>query len=133
MHRAHPVPLALVHDVQRDPAGHTGCVAEQVEHDGMLDDIHTRGRQHPRLQGTLDLGAGSVSAGVGDPVSVMSALAGQGQLPVPGAVEPGADGGELMHRRRTLPDQDAHRRLVTDPVARGDRVGEVLLRAVADA
>ena len=87
----------------------------------------------PRLQGTLDLGAGSVSPRVGDPVSMMTALAGQGQLPVPGAIEPGADGSELTHRRWTLPDQDANRRLVTDPVARGDRVGEVLLRAVADA
>ncbi len=132
MYRADPVPLAFVHDVQRDSTGHTGRIAEQVEDDGVLDDVHTRRGQQPRLQGALDLGAGRVSPRVRNAVSTMTALSREGQLPVPGAVEPGADGGQVAHRGWALPNEDAHCGLVTDPVAGGNRVGEVLRWAVAD-
>ena len=42
------------------------------------------------------------------------------------------DGGQVAHRGWALPNEDAHRGLVTDPVARGNRVGEVLRGAIAD-
>ena len=57
---------------------------------GVLDHLDAAGVEHPGDERALDLRAGRVAAGVRDAVAVVTALAGQRQLAVGGAVEPGA-------------------------------------------
>ncbi len=88
--RAHPVVLALAHDVQRH-AGDTAVVGEeQVDGEGVLDHLDLGGPSHGRDQRALDLGPGGVAAGMGDAVAVVSSLAGQAELAVGVEVEVGA-------------------------------------------
>ena len=70
-------------------------VLEQVDDQGVLDAPRCPGRPGPRAARRSARGeisrAGGVAAGVGDPVAVVAALAGQGDLAVRVAVELGAE------------------------------------------
>ena len=79
----------------------------------------------------LDLGAGRVAAGVGDPVAVVAALAGQLQGAGGVAVELGAAGDQLGDLARALADQHPDGGLVAEPGAGHQGVLDVLLDGVA--
>ena len=129
--RAHPVVLALAHDVQRH-AGHAAVVGQQeVDGEGVLDDLDLGGPGHGRDEGTLDLGPGGVAAGMGDAVAVVSALAGQAELAVGVEVEVGAEGDQLADGLGPLGDEHAHRLEVGRARAGHEGVALVLGRRVA--
>ena len=83
--RADAVLGALAEHVQRDAAGPAVGVAQQVEHERVLDQPDPRIAQDRGVQRPLHLGAGRVAAGVHDPVGVVAALPGQHQRAVAGA------------------------------------------------
>ena len=64
------------------PATAPSGVAQQVEHERVLDHLDAGGVEHAGDERPLDLGAGGVAAGVRDAVAVVTALAGQRQLAV---------------------------------------------------
>jgi hypothetical protein len=72
-------------------------------------------------QGADDLAAGRVAARVQDPLLAVGRLAGQRQLR-PLAVEARAPFDQLEGAGRSLFHENAHRRLVTQPVPRHERV-----------
>ena len=106
---------------------------QQVDGERVLDDLDLGGPLDRRDQGPLDLGSGRVAAGVGDPVAVVAALAGQRQLPVGIVVEVGAEGDQLPHRLGALGDQDADGVEVARAGSRDEGVDLVLRRGVAGA
>ena len=93
-------------------------VAQQVEHQRVLDQPDPRVAVHGGVQRPLHLGAGRVAAGVHDPVGVVAALAGQHQRAVRVAVELGARAasargpgpGPPRPARRPPPGRTARRR-----------------------
>ena len=87
-----------------------------------------RGDQRP-----LDLGAGGVAAGVGDPVAVVAALAGQRQVARRGWSKLRAQRDELADGVGSLGDQDPHGLAVADAGAGDQGVVLVLLGGVARA
>ncbi len=78
-------------------------------------------------EGSLDLGAGGVPAGVDDPRHRVAALAGVGEVTVGGPVELGAEPHQLAHPGRSFGDEDPDRVDVAEPDAGGDGVREVQL------
>ena len=103
--RADAVALALTHHVQGD-AGDAAVVGEQQVDRQRVRDHLDLGRPLDRGdQGSLDLRAGGVPAGVRDPVPVVAALPGQGQLAVGAVVEAGAERDQLADGLGTLLDQ----------------------------
>ena len=73
--RADPVDLALADDVQRHPAHRAVVGGEQVDDEGVLDDLDAGVVDDPVQRGDErpgDLGAGGVAAGVRDPVAVVA-------------------------------------------------------------
>ena len=100
---ADAVHLALADDVQRHAADAGLVVLQQVHDERVLDhldagvvlDAVQRGDE-----GAGDLLAGGVPAGVGDPVPVVAALAGQLELALVVEVELGTEGDELADPRR---------------------------------
>jgi hypothetical protein len=71
-----------------------------------------------------------VAPGMGDPVLVVTTLAGQLDLTLRVAVELRAQGDELAHPRRPLVDEGGDGRDVTDPAAGDQGVVQVLRRRV---
>ena len=99
----------------------------------MLDDLDARVGLHAvqRLdQGPADLAAGRVAAGVGDPVTVVAALAGQQDLAGRVAVELRTQGDQLADPLRALGDEGGDRRDVAEPDAGHEGVVQVLLGRV---
>ncbi len=143
-HGADAVAAALAEDVQRDAGGPTagdarGCGPEQIEHEGVLDDLDaaraaTENRGAVGLDGCEQrprhLQPGRVAAGVRDAVAVVAALPGQREAAVGPAVEGGAEGGELPHPLRALGDQRPDGGLVADTDPGDQGVDEVLLGVV---
>ena len=79
---ADPVDLALADDVEGDAADPLLGVLEQVDDEGVLDDLDARVVPHPvegRDERPADLPSRRVAAGVQDAVAVVAALAGQRQ------------------------------------------------------
>ena len=101
---ADPVDLALADDVQRHPADRAVVGGEQVDDEGVLDDLDARVVDAPRCSAAMrarEISApGGVAAGVGDAVAVVAALAGQRDLAAGVAVELGAERDQLAHPRR---------------------------------
>ncbi len=85
----------LAEHVQRDPRRTPVRGAQQVEHERVLDHLDPRVGEDRGDQGPRDLRAGRVAPGVHDPVAVMAALAGQGQLAGGVEVEVGTQGDQL--------------------------------------
>ncbi len=113
--RTDPVLRALAQHVQGDPAGPAVGGAQQVQHEGVLDQPDPRVAADRGVQGALHLGAGRVAAGVHDPVRPVAALAGQHQRAVRVAVELGAPADQLPDPRRALLDQHLHGLRVAEP------------------
>ena len=111
----------------RDAAVEAG---DQVEDQGVLGHLDLGRRMHRRDERALDLGTRRVAAGVGDPVAVVAALAGQRQLAGIGVVEDGAEGDQLVDGRGAFGDQGAHGVLVAEPCPGDEGVVEVLLGGV---
>ena len=88
-----PSSAALAEHVQGDAAGPAVGVAQQVQHQRVLDQPDPRVAADRGVQRPLHLGAGGVAAGVHDPVGAVAALAGQHQRAVRVAVERGAPAG----------------------------------------
>ncbi len=129
-HRADTVALALSHHVQGDP-GDPAVVREQRVHgQGVLDHLDVRGRVDGRHQRSLDLRAGGVTAGVRDPVPVMSTFAGQREHALRGVVEVGTQRDQLAYGLGTLVHQDPHRLGVAGSRAGHEGVPLVLVRGV---
>ena len=82
------------------------------------------------MRARRDLLARGVAAGVGDPVRVVAALAGQLDLALGVAVELGTERDQLADPRRSLVDQGGDRRDVADPAPRHQGVVQVLLGRV---
>jgi hypothetical protein len=105
------------------------AVEEQVDRQRVLDDLDLRRPLDGSDQRPLDLGAGRVPAGVGDPVAAVAALAGQRQLAVGvwSKLVPSA----ISSRTASGPrDQDPDRVEVARAGARDERVALVLARGV---
>ncbi len=83
-HRPDAVALALAHHVQGDPGDPAVLREQQVDGQGVLDDLDVGRGVDRRDQRALDLRAGGVAAGVRDPVAVVAALAGQREHARPG-------------------------------------------------
>ena len=133
VHGADAVALALAEHVQGQPGDAAVGGAQQVDGQRVLDDLDL-GRPLDRGdEGALDLGAGRVAAGVGDPVAVVAALAGQRQLAVGVVVELGAERDQLADRLRALGHQDAYGVDVAGARAGHEGVVLVLLGGVARA
>ena len=96
----------------------------------MLDDLDLGMTQHLGDQRTLNLCAGGVAAGMGDPVAVVTAFARQRQLTAAGAVEPGAQLHQLANSRRSLFNQDLHGLHVTCAHACDQGVPQMLGRGI---
>lgn len=127
---ADAVASALAHDVERDPAGAALGVAEEVEGEGVLDDLDAGLGQHRLGQGPLHLRAGRVAARVDDAVAVVAALAGELELAVDVAVELRAVAHQPLQRVGALGDQDAHGLLVAQADPGDERVPQVLVGGV---
>ncbi len=121
---------ALAEHVQCHSGGPAGRVAEQVEHECVLDQPDPRVAVHGRMQRPLHLGPGRVAAGVHDPVGVVAALAGQHQRAVRVAVELGAPAHQFAHPGRALADQHVDRGRVAQPDSGHERVLGVRLGRV---
>ena len=78
-HLADTVDLALAEHVQGHPGDAAVGGGHQVDRQRVLDHLDLGGPLDRGDQRPLDLGAGRVAAGVGDPVAVVAALAGQRQ------------------------------------------------------
>ena len=114
---------------------HTGAVrgGEEVDDERVLDDLDARVVADPVERGDErpgDLGAGGVAAGVGDPVAVVAALAGQLDLAAGVAVELRAEGDELADPVGPLGDERAHGLDVAQPDPGDEGVVEVLVGGV---
>ena len=130
---ADPVDLALADDVDRHAAYPAVVGLEQVHDERVLDHLDARVGLHAvqRLdQGPADLAAGGVAAGVGDPVTVVSALAGQQDLAGRVAVELRTQGDELTDPLRSLGDEGGDRLDVAEPDTGHEGVAQVLLGRV---
>ena len=127
---ADAVTLALAHHVEGDPGDATIVGEQQVDSEGVLDDLDLGRARHGGDQGPLDLGARGVAAGVGDPVAVVAALAGEAELAVRVQVEVRAERDQLPHRLGALGDQDPDRLGVARPRACDQGVLLVLRRGV---
>jgi hypothetical protein len=131
--RTDPVDLALADDVDGHAADPAVVGLQQVHDQRVLDDLDARVGLDA-VQGLderpADLPAGRVAPGVGDPVAVVAALAGQEDLTGGVAVELRAEGHELPDPRRTLGDQRRDRLDVAQPDAGDESVVKVLLRRV---
>ncbi|CAM5430549.1 hypothetical protein SPURM210S_06104 [Streptomyces purpurascens] len=130
MDRAHAVVLALPHDVQGDARGVALGVREEVQDERVLDRAHAT-RAYRVDQGAGDLGAGGVTARVGDAAAVVAPLAGEFQSALGGLVEPGAGLDEAAYGVGALGDEDADGFLVAQARARDQGVVEVLFGGVA--
>jgi len=130
LHGTHAVALALAHHVQAEALHCAGRIELEVEGQRVLDDLAV-GRVQRGHQGAGDLGAGGVTAGMGDAIPTMAALTGQRQLAGAGAVEPGSTLDQFGDRGRTLGDEQPHGRLVTDAGTGDESVVEVLAGRVA--
>lgn len=130
VHRAHPVVLALAHDVQaharRTPLG----VRQEVQHERVLDRAQSTG-VHGLDERPGDLRAGRVAARVRDAAPVVAALAGQFQSSFGGLVEVGAGLDEPPYGVGALRDEDPYGLLVAQARARHQGVVQVLFRGVA--
>jgi hypothetical protein len=128
--RAHPVALPFAHDVQGHAGGPAGVVDEQVEDEGVFDDLDLRRLLQRREQRPADLGPGGVPAGVRDAALEMPALAGQRDVAVGAHIEVGAGRDEPADGRRPLRDEGPHGRVRAQPDPGGEGVGEMLGGAV---
>ena len=106
--RTDAVALALAHHVESDARDAAIVGQQQVDGQRVLDHLDLGGRRHRGREGTLDLGARRVPAGVHDPVAEMPALTGQRDHAVGVVVEVGADGDQLANGVGALVDQDAY-------------------------
>ncbi len=129
--RAHSVALTLTHHVQRHASDPTALAGDQVEDQGVLDDLDVRGGMHRGDERALDLGAGGIPTGVRDPVAVVPALPGQGQLTGVGLVEDGAELDQATDCVGTLRDEGADRVLVAQAGAGDQGVVKVLVGGVS--
>ena len=101
--RADAVARALAHDVQRDAGDAAVGVLEQVQDQGVVDDLDLAdGVLQRRDQGAGYLLAGGVAAGVRDAVGQVAALAGERDRAVLVLVELRAQGDQAAHGRRAL-------------------------------
>ncbi len=128
--RADAVALALAHHVQGQAGRVAVGVGQQVEHQGVLDQLQPRVAADGGDQRARYLGAGRVAARVGDPAPVVSALAGEQDLALGVEVEGRAGGDQVPDRLRALGDQGADGLLVAEPGARHQGVVQVLLGGV---
>ena len=100
---ADAVHLALSDDVQGHPADAGLVVLQQVHDEGVLDHLDAGvvlDTMQSGDEGSGDLLARGVPAGMGDPVLVVAALAGELELALVVEVELGAEGDELADPRR---------------------------------
>lgn len=130
VHGAHPVVLALAHDVQAHAGRAAVGVRQEVQHERVLDRAHTtRACRLDQCPG--DLRAGRVAAGVRDAPAVVAALAAELQVALFGLVEVRAGGDEPPHGVRALSDEDPYGLLVAQARTGHQGVVLVLLRGVA--
>ena len=115
------------------PATPPSAAQQQVDGERVLDHLDLGGPRDRRDQGALDLGAGGVAAGVGDPVAVVAALAGQAELAVGVEVEVRAERDQLADGVGALGDQDAYGVEVAGTGTGDEGVPLVLRRGVARA
>ena len=130
---ADPVDLALADDVDRHAAYPAVVGLEEVDDERVLDHLDARVGLDAvqRLdEGPADLAAGRVAAGVGDPVAVVAALAGQQDLAGRVAVELRTERDELADPLRSLGDEGGHGLDVAEADAGDEGVAQVLLRRV---
>ena len=127
--RADAVALARAHDVQGDALRRPRCVAQQVEGEGVLDDLDAGVELHGRHQRPRDLGSGGVAARVRDAIAQVTALAGQRDGAARIDVEVRADLDEVAHGRGPLGDEDPDGLLVAQPDSGDEGVVQVLVRA----
>ncbi len=131
--RPDAVDLALADDVQGHAADPRVRVGEQVDDEGVLDDLDAGVVAHPVErgdEGARDLLAGGVAAGVQDAVAVVATLAGQRDLAGVAAVEVGAERDEVPDARRALVDERLDGLDVTEADAGDEGVVDVLGGAV---
>ncbi len=131
-HRTAPTPSRWPSPItcRVTPASAAALTGDQVEDQRVLDDLDLGRGGDGGHQRPLDLGAGRVAAGVGDPVAEVPALAGQRQLPGRRCGRTPCRGDELAYRGRPLGHQRPHRVLVAHPGAGDQGVVQVLLGGV---
>ncbi len=130
---ADAVALPLAHHVQRGAGDPATGVEQQVDGECVRDHLDLGCPLHGRDQSPLDLGAGRVTTGVGDPVTMVAALAGQAELAVGVVVELRAESDQLAHRLGALGDQRPHGLAVAGAGARDQGVPLVLRGGIARA
>ena len=129
--RAHE--LDLVVRAQREHAGATIALDEQLDREPPLAHLDRVADVHRFDQRAFDLGAGRVATRVHDPRERVPAFAGQEQLRALGrrlGVEVRAETRQLAYPVGTFGHEDAHRVGVAEACARGQRVDEVQIRRV---
>ena len=136
VHCADPAARALAKNMQGDPGdcrrlARTDLGRNQVEDQRVLDDLDAVVRGDRVDQCPLDLCAGGIAAGMGDPVPEMPALAGQRQGAGCVAVELRAPGDQFGHLIRAFADQHPDRLLDAETGAGDQGVGDVLFDRVA--
>jgi hypothetical protein len=125
------VALPFAHHVQGQPGHAAVGGGQQVDGERVLDHLDLGSTRHRGDQRPLDLRAGGVAAGMGDPVSMVTALAGQAELPVGVQVEVRAERDQLTNSVGAFGDQDAYGVEVARPGTRDQRVALVLLGGVS--
>ena len=107
-----------------------GSAGDEVEGEGPLEHVDA-GRDRRFVERALDLGAGTIAAGVDDAVVAVAALAGERRAePVVARVERRTEAHEVADRRRRLGHELADDGLVAQPGAGRQRVADVLLERV---
>ena len=104
-------------------------MSQKVDREAVLPDPYIRLGTGPEDHRAHDLAAGGIAQGVDDPRMRMAPFAGQGHLAVD-LVEVGAPGDQLVDPRGGLADHQRHDLGVTQPPARRQGVGDVVLEVV---
>ena len=118
-----------VHDAEpvvaeHEHTGHRAIGLEQLERDVIAPDVQP-GRGV--VERPLHLGTRRIAAGVDDPASRMSALAGERPLSRRRLVEPRAVVDQFGDRAVAVGHDRAHRIRIAQPGTRGERIGDVLV------
>jgi hypothetical protein len=124
-----PVDLPLADDVDRRPAHPPSGVLEQVDDEGVLDDLDARVIRDAVQgldEGPRDLLAGRIATGVQDAVTMVAAFPGQADRPVAPPVELRTESNQFADPSRPFVDQSCHSGDVAQPHACDERVMQVV-------
>ena len=102
-------------------------IHQQIQNQGVLEDLDSGVTCHRRDESPGDLSAGCITTGVCDPILVVSTLTAEGELTGGQRIELCSPGHQFANRLRALFHQDAHGIDIAQTHASDEGVGQMLL------